>query len=196
MPQHRGRALQVPAHLGMPTLGTAPQGDDVVLAEKGTRLAVDDLLVLQPGGAANHKDLVAVRADLGQRVVAERVLDRQRVKTEAGLKDRKFIRRRIHHADPGELMRLNRPVLDVVQPQMPQAVALRIDPGGGDRHLVRVSLAGVDSVGAMVKLRQRLDSTEIVAQVAFSTKLSMTFFSPALSNATVSLLPSTPRTVP
>ena len=93
-------------------------------------------------------------------------------------------------------MRLNRPVLDVVQPQMPQAVALRIDPGGGDRHLVRVSLAGVDSVGAMVKLRQRLDSTEIVAQVAFSTKLSMTFFSPALSNATVSLLPSTPRTVP
>lgn len=31
---------------------------------------------------------------------------------------------------------------------------------------------------------------------AFSTKLSMTFFSPALSKATVSLLPSTPRTEP
>ncbi len=31
---------------------------------------------------------------------------------------------------------------------------------------------------------------------AFSTKLSMTFFSPALSKATVSLLPSTPETLP
>jgi hypothetical protein len=30
----------------------------------------------------------------------------------------------------------------------------------------------------------------------FSTKLSITFFSPALSKATVSLLPSTPRTSP
>lgn len=42
----------------------------------------------------------------------------------------------------------------------------------------------------------RLQPTARRPQPCFSTKLSITFFSPALSNATVSLLPSTPFTAP
>ena len=42
----------------------------------------------------------------------------------------------------------------------------------------------------------RAEMVEWKTSQAFSTKLSMTFFSPALSKATVSLLPSMPFTWP
>ncbi len=54
----------------------------------------------------------------------------------------------------------------------------------------------------LARLLQRLDGREVGPIVAtgvcqaFSTKLSITFFSPALSKETVSLLPSTKRTAP
>ncbi len=68
-------------------------------------------------------------------MLAERVLDRERVQAEAGLEQGEFGGFGVHEADPGELVRLDRAVLVLMQPQVPQTMPLRVDPGRCDGHL-------------------------------------------------------------
>jgi hypothetical protein len=71
-----------------------------------------------------------------------------------------------------------------------QAFAMLVDPAqqfAGDADVQRPVLPARQDVD---RVRPRRP------QPAFSTNESITFFSPAFSNSTVSLLPSTPRTLP
>lgn len=104
-----------------------PDADDVAGADEQMRLAEGDAAVDQLGGARDDEQGIAILLDLRPLVRMLGILDRQIVQMELRLYAQQKIAVRLQKSDPDDMVRLLGPVTGLLDRNVGDAAAGRID---------------------------------------------------------------------